>query len=75
MAIPKKMLFSIKYGEKFPKSVCSCGHLGDGAYGSHAGILGHGSCVRENCPCSKFTWAGWCPAYVAALEKAGYSTK
>jgi hypothetical protein len=41
------------------KSICACGHLGDGVPSSHAGIEGHGGCMVDGCPCQRFTWSGW----------------
>jgi len=46
-----------------PKSVCTCGHTGDGPFSQHHSnhefSLGHGACRVMNCPCAKFTWKGW----------------
>lgn len=54
-----------------PKSLCVCGHAGDG-YGIdddgtvnlHAGDDGHGACViclakAPEQQCERFRWAGW----------------
>jgi hypothetical protein len=50
------------------KSVCACGHLGDGPNSQHHGTKlgsvgkinnGHGKCCVEGCLCAQFTWAGW----------------
>lgn len=38
------------------KSMCFCGHPGDGEGSSHAGIIGHGRCMVEGCDCIQFTW-------------------
>lgn len=38
------------------KSLCLCGHTGDGAYSMHGGMIGHGPCSAEGCDCKKFTW-------------------
>lgn len=46
-----------------PKSICKCGHEGDGLGSDHAGLVGHGHCVVENCTCQKFTWKSWTPAF------------
>lgn len=42
-----------------PKSVCSCGHTGDGPNSQHEIHFqqGHGKCML--CDCPKFTWAGF----------------
>jgi hypothetical protein len=50
-------------------SVCTCGHQGDRIPGDHAGGIGHGSCTVSGCICQQFTWAGFTPAYEAALAK------
>jgi hypothetical protein len=57
-----------------PKSICTCGHAGDGTgKGSvgmtslHAGIIGHGACTVSGCPCGKFTWKAFLPSFEAAL--------
>lgn len=39
------------------RSICTCGHIGDGAIGGeHAGMFGHGACRAKDCKCVKFTW-------------------
>ena len=42
-----------------PKSVCTCGHTGDGPNSQHADSIshGHGRCTVEGCDCEQFTWA------------------
>lgn len=40
--------------DKGPKSMCKCGHAGDGEHSDHAGAIGHGKCFC--CNCVKFTW-------------------
>lgn len=54
---------AVKYGQIFPKSICACGHSGDGLNSRHGGALGHGSCQKEDCGCQKFTWYAWTPDY------------
>lgn len=39
-----------------PKSICVCGHTGDGPGSFHAGTIGHGFCLSVGCKCPKFTW-------------------
>lgn len=42
-----------------PKSLCRCGHTGDGPGSVHLDILtqpGHGACIYQGCKCRKFTW-------------------
>jgi len=38
------------------KSVCLCGHRGDGSAAKHAGLIGHGPCTVPGCTCPKFSW-------------------
>lgn len=42
-----------------PKSVCMCGHDGDGPGSPHGGIIGHGPCYASGCACKKFTWKAY----------------
>ena len=49
------------YDEDKPKSMCYCGHTGDGANSQHGGLMGHGPCLE--CDCIQFTWKGWLPEY------------
>ena len=38
--------------------LCACHHVQD----FHDGMSvrkGHGACLVDNCPCSRFTWVGW----------------
>jgi hypothetical protein len=46
---------------KQPKSMCKCGHSGDGPESQHDPRYaeGHGPCHVEGCDCEQFTWAGW----------------
>lgn len=42
------------------KSVCTCGHIGDGPDSQHADstiAAGHGGCTVDGCDCEQFTWA------------------
>ncbi len=67
----KFMEASISYGEKAPKSICSCGHTGDGNKSWHEDngpAQGHGSCGHAGCRCTKFTWAGWTPKYAEFVK-------
>jgi hypothetical protein len=52
------------FGQLYPKSVCYCGHTGDGNNSDHANTLsfGHGPCLVIGCLCSQFTWADWTTA-------------
>lgn len=57
-----------KLGFHGPKSVCTCGHSGDGPNSLHSDRVngvspGHGACLMESCPCQKFTWHSFTPEY------------
>ena len=52
-----------------PKSVCTCGHLGDGSDSDHGPFDGHGACRVEGCDCQQFTWAGWNEQFQGALDQ------
>ena len=41
------------------KSLCSCGHSGDGEPGDHGPLDGHGACRVPGCDCKHFIWAGY----------------
>ena len=54
---------------RIAKSMCSCGHPGDGEKESvHGGVIGHGACAV--CNCARFTWAGFYASYEHALKAA-----
>lgn len=51
-----------------PKSICSCGHTGDGPNSQHADRYaeGHGECKYDllyPCKCHQFTWVKWTPEF------------
>jgi len=57
-----------------PKSICQCGHSGDGPDSDHAtdkGMMnlapGHSRCTVPGCDCQRFTWAGFSPEYEKQL--------
>jgi len=56
-------------GKKFvgPKSLCTCGHTGDGENSQHDTFGGYapgvGRCLVNGCGCQRFTWAGWLKKY------------
>ncbi len=58
-----------------PKSVCSCGHTGDGAGSEHLNTYGpdlspgHGPCLVPGCECRKFTWEDFRPEYLEAKKR------
>jgi hypothetical protein len=56
-----------------PKSICTCGHTGDGPDSQHDasefGVKGHGPCHVEGCTeCVQFSWAAWTPDYAVVLD-------
>ena len=54
-----------------PKSMCRCGHLGDGPYSDHEDLYvdrGHGKCKK--CGCEMFVWKSFTPAFAEMVEKA-----
>ena len=50
------------------KSMCECGHPGDGEGSSHAGINGHGRCMVEGCDCIQFTWVRFTDDFLIWLK-------
>jgi hypothetical protein len=64
---------------KGPKSLCKCGHTGDGGLISatsptpvgsdHGGLVGHGACCVKGCGCKKFSWDTWLPAFEPLSEE------
>ena len=48
-----------------PKSICSCGHTGDGIITQHHDSIspGHAECKVKDCLCAQFTWVMWEPEY------------
>lgn len=65
----KPMRDSMLFSATQPKSVCTCGHTGDGARSQHEGFGGHGACRatpmdgRNECACGRFSWKGWTREY------------
>jgi hypothetical protein len=60
-----------------PKSLCTCGHTGDGPCGQHGPtyVEGHGGCIVKGCKCRRFTWAAFTPEYQALLDVAKAAEK
>ena len=52
-----------------PRSVCACGHSGDGPLSEHL-ESGHGACKVQGCDCQKFTWARFMSDFEAAIQHA-----
>ena len=48
-----------------PKSMCTCGHTGDGPDSAHRDLYqaGHGACTADDCDCKRFTWDHFTRAY------------
>jgi hypothetical protein len=56
-----------------PRSICTCGHSGDGPHSYHeAGVKGladgHGPCIVAGCDCQKFSWKAFTPEFQEALQ-------
>lgn len=56
-----------------PRSICTCGHLGDGRDSDHAphfpgSMDGHGPCRVKGCKCKHFTWQSWSAEFSNALD-------
>lgn len=66
-----------EYGASMPKSLCVCGHTGDGAMSEHAPRFadGHGQCTHPGCDCKQFSWAAWASAFKEVLAFARPSAK
>jgi hypothetical protein len=54
-----------------PKSMCQCGHNGDGPDSNHEDSLipGHGACNMPGCDCKKFRWAKFNRAFKEWMKK------
>ena len=49
-----------------PKSICTCGHTGDGIVSQHHNdpfAPGHAECKVKDCLCAKFTWKEYTTEY------------
>lgn len=53
-----------------PKSLCSCGHTGDGPLSAHIDDLefGHGRC--RICDCTRFAWSSFTMSFQEDLDNA-----
>lgn len=80
-ALPKRMRDSMLYSAMGPKSICTCGHTGDGAKAQHTGFGGHGACFatpldgRNECKCGQFSWKGWTEEYKRWMAEKGHEVK
>lgn len=69
MATKEEINRAIAGAHQGPKSICQCGHLGDGTgktkegrTNMHAGALGHGYCLlHAECRCEKFRFKDFIP--------------
>ena len=61
ITFPKDQTYIATWSRYNAKSMCSCGHTGDGGYSQHQDNLelGHGACTAPGCHCVRFTWVGW----------------
>lgn len=71
--LARQSAFTAAYGDQLPKSICTCGHTGDGARGQHRdggwGVKGHGSCSVKGCACTRFSWAQYTDMFKAKLAE------
>ena len=54
-----------------PKSICQCGHLGDGYTSDHedGGLTkGHGKCMILGCSCERFSWKRFTPSFIEVMD-------
>lgn len=61
-----------------PKSICVCGHSGDGPSSAHADSYyapGHAYCLYGKCKCSQFTWDHFTPEFESYLNEADKGDK
>jgi hypothetical protein len=59
-----------EFFSNLPQSVCTCGHVGDGANSQHKATVaeGHGACMVRECKCKRFTWK----RYMTLAEQMDY---
>lgn len=63
------MQFGMEWSEKRPKSICVCGHSGDGANSDHHGAeRGHANCGIAGCACRKFVWREFTTPFKIAMD-------
>ena len=62
---------SMKVPFRGAKSICTCGHLGDGENSDHEDSMahGHGKCKVPGCDCHKFTWERFTDEFQEYLDK------
>lgn len=66
---------TIAHNWEGPKSICYCGHNGDGYPSQHSDhtkgyalIVGHGPCKVRGCECKRFTWEKFTPEFDEATR-------
>jgi len=64
-------------GKQFvgPKSICLCGHTGDGTNSDHSTLIGSsedgtGECLVNGCDCTRFTWGRFTKKFHNFLERS-----
>lgn len=57
-----------------PRSICSCGHDGDGPNSQHTGAIGHGFCMHPDCHCRCFTWMCFTSEFETFLRDKGVNS-
>lgn len=71
--MPQRIQDSMAFSAFHPKSICTCGHTGDGAQSQHTGFGGHGACIFDGgACCGQFSWARWTPEYVRFMTEKGH---
>ena len=70
MNLNPRQIVSREWGQRAPRSICSCGHSGDGVKSQHDDSItvGHGICRVEGCPCHKFAWSRYTDLFQARLN-------
>lgn len=58
-----------------PRSVCKCGHLGDGPDSLHGGSIGHRACIAAGCDCKVFTWMCFTKEFESFLRHNGVNNE
>jgi len=55
-----------------PKSICTCGHSGDGAFTEHRGTGGHSDCTHPGCTCQLFSWKSFTKQFRLFMHQHGF---
>jgi hypothetical protein len=54
-----------------PKSICKCGHTGDGPKSKHEDLRaedGAGKCKVKGCDCDRFTWKNFTESFAEYIK-------